>query len=550
MPGEKDALSIRDAMRWDGLLEVAPLLVSTLERDDLLRWILATALRVVDAEACTLALNNLHTGELEYAVVLGPKSDEVRRFPVRPGEGIIGWVAEHGKPVVAPDVAQHPQWKRSVAEKIGFPTHSIVCVPLETKEFVLGALEVLNKRGAAPFTEEDAEILSAFAAIAAVAVENARLYDWLSRHPGEAGGELLTLNRELARRKAELDAVISTMGDGLVILDSGGRVVEINPTAEHLLGLRRAEVMAIGFQHSPLAECPLCPVLDAVALDPSAARREWTLSLKEGRTAACRVSLLVDNTGTQFGVAVVLSDITTLVDLNRLKSDFVAYASHELKTPLACVRGFSEALLPPDGDDLSSTERLDFLRIIHAESERAIRLITNLLDVARIEAGSALELAPEPIDLGELARRAIGASQPARAGSAPRPAFDLVVEGDVPTVVADPDKTLEVLLNLLSNAVKYSPVGSTVQVRVVPEAEGVRVSVSDEGIGLAPDQVSRLFGRYQRLRVSSSRTPGSGLGLYLSKAIVEAHGGRIWVESAAGEGSTFSFLLPYRPPTT
>ena len=162
--------TLRDVLRWDGLVALAPMLVSTLERNQLLRWILTMALRVVDAEACTLALNNTTTRELDYAVVLGEKEDAVRRFPVRSGEGILGWVAHHGKPVFARDVSKHPLWNRDVAAKIGFQTHSIVCVPLEIKGQATGALEVLNKRGGGEFTDEDLEILTAFASVAAVCV--------------------------------------------------------------------------------------------------------------------------------------------------------------------------------------------------------------------------------------------------------------------------------------------------------------------------------------------------------------------------------------------
>ena len=331
------------------------------------------------------------------------------------------------------------------------------------------------------------------------------------------------------------------MSDGLILLGAEGQVTEFNRAAEGLLGIRRPEALGTDSRAEPLAASPLGEVLAAIAGNPAEiGGREWSLPLPDGRTAICRVSPVADDAGTHLGLALVLNDVTTLTEVSRQKSEFVSYVSHELKTPLAVIRGFADALLPPSGDTTSPAERQEFLEIIRSQTDRTIRLITNLLNVARIEAGRALDLSPAPLDLAQLAEQTIEQTQ----RISPRHTLRLDAPAELAPVDADPDQIGQVFLNLLSNAVKYSPDGGEVLVSVEQTEEGVHVAVRDEGMGMTTEQISRLFRRFQRVLSDPSVAAGTGLGLYLSKGIVEAHGGRIWVESALGAGSTFHFVLP------
>ncbi len=537
-------LTLRDALRWEGLVSVAPLLVSTLEYRELLRWILTMALRVVDAEACTLALAHPDGHALDYAVVLGEREDAVRQFPVRPGEdSILGWVAKHGKPIVTNDVVRHPLWNREVAAKIGFETRAIVCVPLSIKGQIIGALEVINKREGTGFSDEDVQILTAFASIASVCAENGRLYEWLGQRAERAEGELLALVRELSRRQAEHDAVISTMGDGLILLDAERRAVEINRTAELLLGVRREEVLGLRWGESALASGPLRDVIAAVE-QASDAAYEGTIAAPGERTVTCRVSPFRDGAGAPLGLVIVLSDVTALAAVSRLKTEFVAYVSHELRAPLTCMRGFADILTSPEAATLPEGEAQEFLQIIRGEADRCLRLISRLLNVSRIESGRGLELFPVPLDMVALAHRAVEASQ----ALSSKHTLRIEAEEPLPEVEADQDQIEEVLVNLLSNAVKYSPAGGDVRVWIGAEGPGLHVSVSDPGVGMTAEQMARLFSRYERVR-GDTAIAGTGLGLYVSKGIIDAHGGRIWVESQPGRGSTFHFTLSPHPPS-
>jgi len=274
------------------------------------------------------------------------------------------------------------------------------------------------------------------------------------------------------------------------------------------------------------------------------------------------------------GMVWVFSDVTEEKSIEQAKSDFVSFVAHEMRSPLTSISGFSSMLQRLETkletkadtkvDDESSTRkaaaiaardkdlatRQRFLSVIHNESERLTRLINNLLDVARIEAGRGLGLNCETLDFRAIADEAIESQ---RVYSS-RHVLVNTVPADLPPLLADRDKVLQVLINLLSNAMKYSP-GGNVSVAAHIEGRELVASVSDEGPGIAPEHLGRLFQRFGRIgaREVSTKNPGAGerakptgtgLGLFLTRHLVESHNGRIWVESEAGQGARFLFALP------
>jgi len=221
-----------------------------------------------------------------------------------------------------------------------------------------------------------------------------------------------------------------------------------------------------------------------------------------------------------------------------MKSDFVSAVSHELRTPLTSIYGFAETLQRSDVD-FTDVERETFLRHIAAESERLIRIVDDLLSVARLEAGT-LDVALEPTDLGDALRDAAAAAQGREEG---RHRFSVRIEPAELAVRADREKLGQVLANLLDNAVRYSPEGGTIIVSARGRARAAEVTVADEGIGISEPDRQRVFAKFFR----SERAPagqGTGLGLFLVRGLVTAMGGRIWLESEEGRGSRFTFELP------
>jgi Na+/proline symporter/signal transduction histidine kinase len=232
---------------------------------------------------------------------------------------------------------------------------------------------------------------------------------------------------------------------------------------------------------------------------------------------------------------------TRLQELDRLKDEFMSTVTHELRTPLTSIRAVSEILL--DAPEIGAEERQRFLAIIVKETERLTRLINQTLDMARIESGSA-EWHTTELDVREVVRDAVEATS--QLFREKRVQLSVASDGTVPTVRSDRDRLMQVLLNLLSNAVKFCPAGKgRVEVRIAVRSGAVRVDVRDNGPGIPREQHEAIFERFKQF----GGTPqGSGLGLAISRRIVERFGGRLWVESAAGEGSTFSFTLPLEPP--
>ncbi len=229
--------------------------------------------------------------------------------------------------------------------------------------------------------------------------------------------------------------------------------------------------------------------------------------------------------------------------LSEMKSEYVSIVSHELKTPLTSILGLAGTLQRDTQGHFDEKTKQKCYAMIHHESYRLLRLINEQLDIARLEAGRKLSVDLKEVDVKEAVTRAVSTQQFYEQA---RHVFDLQLPSDLPPVKADPDRLEQILLNLLSNAVKYSPDGGTVTAGARAKGRQVIISVKDEGMGIAPEQLSSLFQPYQRLdSAEAAKIRGTGLGLYLTKALVEAQGGQVWAESEGeGKGSTFSFTLP------
>jgi signal transduction histidine kinase len=242
--------------------------------------------------------------------------------------------------------------------------------------------------------------------------------------------------------------------------------------------------------------------------------------------------------GSTIGRLFVMRDITRESEAERMRSAFVATVSHELRSPLTAIAGYTDTLINAGPWD-STTER-EFLEIIAQSAAKLAGLVDNLLDAAKVEAG-VLRVEREPVRLERIAHQVLAH----RRNLAPDHILGLDAEPGLPLAEADPIRVEQVIANLVDNAIKYSPDGGPVEVSLRASGDAIRVGVSDRGIGLTPDQAERLFERFYRADTSLRRTTrGVGLGLFICRSLVEAQGGRIWVESRPGGGSTFWFTLP------
>ena len=415
------------------------------------------------------------------------------------------------------------------------PVGSFLGAPIRLRGVRAGNLYLSDKEGGGEFTQDDEETLAMFASHAAMAIANAR------RH------------REEQRARAYLETLIDTSPVGVVVFNAGtGVPVSLNrearrlvdgltnpgQTAEQLLGvltIRRADGREISLREFPLAE--------ALSTGETVRAEEIVIGVPDGRS----VSVLLNATairseeGQVESVVVTLQDMTALEELDRLRAEFLGMVSHELRAPLTSIKG-SAATVLGSATDLDPAVVRQFFRIIDEQADHMHDLVADLLDVARIETGT-LPVSPEPAEVAVLVDRARSAFT--SAGGRNNLAID--IPPDLPLVMADGRRIVQVIGNLLSNAAEHSSESSVITVTVVREDVHVAVSVADEGRGIPSERLPYLFRKFTRTGGDDlgSGVAGSGLGLAICKGIVEAHGGRIWAESEGpGMGARFTFTIP------
>lgn len=451
------------------------------------------------------------------------------------GVGIVGWVAEHGEALLVPDVTVDPRYVAFDAPD-RLATRSELAVPILGAR---GALGVINLESEHPnaFTTSDLYLVWAVARQATVALENA----WLHSATRQAA--------------ADLRAVLESVEQGVVMTDQAGRIRFANRRAGELLGLDVGAV--VGRTTLEVAE----QLIQWRLREPTEylARLTWLAAHPEESATdevvfAAPVARILERYsgpvrdpegGQRLGRLEVYSDVTEARRLDRAKDEFLATASHELKTPITTLGGYLELLRRqlqrPDGPDLARLT--SYVETALRELDRLRRLSEDLLEVARIEAGR-LTMRAEPLDLGALVGEAVERfARPATLHQSER-RFVYRAPAALP-VRGDPLRLGQVLSNLLENALKYSPAGSEVLVTAERRAGEAVVGVRDAGVGIPVHERERLFlPFYRAANASLGSAEGLGLGLYISRGIVEAHGGRLWIETAPGGGSIFLVALP------
>jgi len=359
------------------------------------------------------------------------------------------------------------------------------------------------------------------------------------------------LTDRLARNLAELNAFWQVANVGLVLVDAEGRVVAANPAARELVPGVGANVAGrLCRDVFPLVDdagqpiCGrLCPLADMRDSDRAAVRAHLPVPGGPRRTVLWTVAPLRDNYGRLRGWAEAIQDLGPVRAEDELRAGFISAVSHELLTPVAVIKGYAVSLAERPASRRDKVLRAG-LEAIADEADRLSRLVRNLLDVAKVQAG-VLRLQLAPLNLKPLIEQGVERfSKRSR-----RHTFVVDIPEQLPLVTADRDRIEGVLYNLLDNAVKYSPNGGTIRVSATVQGNDVVVAVSDPGIGIPYAEHDKIFQPYHRV-TGPNQPPveGSGLGLFIARAVVEAHGGRIWVRSRPGRGSTFYFSLPREAP--
>ncbi len=348
--------------------------------------------------------------------------------------------------------------------------------------------------------------------------------------------------------KRRIEAIIAHMADGVIMLDRKNRILSINPAARHILGIRDEPPVDSRIEDSSVPAslwCLACSDLSVHSMQVEGGGSQVKveeIALPPPLSHILKVysSPVRDPNGVLLGEVKVLQDVTRERELEHAKDNLIATVSHELRTPLFAIQGVLDLLL---NDKVQEPDKQrDFLGLAYEQSKRQNHLLDALLDVARIE-GDGLHISRDPIHIGDLLKRTIEALGVRAEDKNLR--LRLEHPPDLPVIVGDEDRLGQAISNLIDNAIKFTPQGGEIVVNCEAEREEFILQVIDRGIGIAADALPHLFERFYQVDSSSTReTGGAGLGLYITKQIVEAHGGRIWVDSAPGLGSRFSFALP------
>jgi PAS domain S-box-containing protein len=516
-------------------------LPSAQELEQTLRRLMRRVAMMIQADKCVFLLHDANRHSLvARPPALGLTLQQVKSLRLPSDRGLTGHAFSSCEPVVLQDVADADStdaaWLRrmEVRNLIAYP---LVLERRDEQERVVdrvtvGVLQVINKRDGDEFSKEDLRLLAVMARQVTAVISDAQIY------------------LRLSEEKEQLQATLQSLLSAVVMVESSGYISLINPAARSMFGLDEDDGVGRHYEevvpHAAIRE-----VIRAAVEDGEEGHSEIELPPLEGlfdprifqvQTAFVR--------GEQEGIPIVIgavaifNDITEIRNVERMKTAFVSTVSHELRTPLTSIKGFISTLLQDKDGYFDETMRREFYEIIDAECDRLRRLIEDLLNVSRIEAGRALQMNWAAFDPIVVIERVLSSQR----SYTDKHQFKVETEGMIPPLLGDEDKFDQIMTNLLSNAIKYSPRGGLVMVRVSGNDESLRVAISDPGIGIPADKLARIFDKFERVDNRDTReVGGTGIGLFLVKHLVERHDGTIWAESEVGKGSTFVFEIPFEP---
>lgn len=562
------------------LNEITRQLTSTLEQEPLLRYILENAVTILNCEAGSLFLMDEPTGDLVFRVTVGPVATNLLGQRIPAGTGIVGRAVQLRAPVIEND-GQRSQTRYETTDKqTGFISRSLLAVPMQIKDRVLGVIEVINRRDGLPFVEDDQNLLTAFAGQAAVAIENARLLAQTDQDLAERVEELQVMGRivrelnaslevarairttlEWAMRRSNAEAGLIGMieGDHLRLMAQQGYDDILTLDAESQMPLELPAIRAVieSGQPSQISLVSngakgILPIAHTQIIVPI--RRETQViglllleSTSDSQSDLTFLNQLSDSAAIAIANAQLYDEVQRA---NLAKSDFVSFVAHELKNPMTSIKGYSELLAAGSVGEINEMQA-NFLSTIRSNVERMSALVSDLNDNAKIEA-NRLRLDFKPVEVGEVVDEVLRSTK--RQVEDKRQSVELQLVPSLPQVWADRLRVGQVLTNLVSNAHKYTPEGG--KILVGAEATNnqwdpggakrvVHLWVRDNGIGINIEDQAKIFQKFFRSDDMKAReVPGTGLGLNITKSLVEMQGGRIWFDSEFRNGTTFHFTIP------
>lgn len=535
--------------RTQTLLGIISELSTSLDLDLVLNRTLSVINDTLGSEHSLIMLINPDESTLQLRASLGysapvPKGGMTSTLKIN--EGLAGWVITNRQAALIHDLWEDWRWVRRDDQT---ELHrSALAVPLVIGEENLGAM-LLFHRQPNYFTADQLELVQATAKQIAVALNNAQLFRLIRDQAERLGDMLRTQHIETSRSQAILEAV----ADGVLVTDVLSKITLFNDSAERVLGLSRQQVLGRSLEHFlglfGKAGKTWVDTIRTWSEDPSSYQAgdvyAEQIELDDRRVVSVHLSP-VRLRSDFLGTVSIFRDITHMIEVDRLKSEFVATVSHELRTPMTSIKGYVEIMLMGAAGKLSE-QQTHFLEIVKGNTERLAILVNDLLDISRIESGRAT-LSLQPVDITDVIEASVEDLKRRMAEEERIMQIDIDIPTDLPSTYGDKERVRQIADNLLENAYQYTPHENGHIIVTAKQTDNeVQIDVKDNGIGLSKKEQERIFERFYRgedpLVLATS---GTGLGLSIVQRLIEMHKGRIWVEStgAPGEGSTFSFTLP------
>jgi len=509
----------RRVQSMTALTETARSVTASLDLGEVLQRITERTIDSLEVEAASLALIDEKTGELEFRVASGKGAEQIVGLRLMKGQGLAGWVVEHKEAVFVSDVQSDPRFYSKVDELIGYTTRVMASVPIQVQDKIIGVIEAINPRGD-DLAPEQIELLRGIADLAGTAIVRAQLF------------------KETQAARQRYASLFEDSIDTILITDLAGEITDANNRAETIVGLPRTELLGLDISNLHTID------KDFLSTDFSELSLGETVSYdsqitnEPGEYLPVEVHVKRIDIGAASFLQWILRDISERLELAKLRSDLTSMIFHDLRSPLGNIISSLEVLkesLVGDDETIQSV-----LSIASRSSRRASRLVESLLDLDRLETDQAV-LNKSKTSIGALVAEAVEEVHPTAEAKGQLLRMELAPA--LPKVHMDVDMVRRVLINLLENAIKFSRGGDLVQTSVRQEGDYLQIAVKDSGVGISPRDQERIFEKFTRIG-GQERPKGLGLGLAFCRLAVEAHEGRIWVESEEGKGSTFTFTLP------
>lgn len=530
------------------LNDIAAAVTSSLNTREIYHLVMEKINEYFRVDAGSLLMLDEETEELVFVMTLEAGEEKLFGVRVPRGQGIVWSVAESQQYDIVNDVHTDPRFFRDVSDSVGYEVRTILCVPILVKGRTIGVIELLNKRDGL-FNEEEAERLMRMAATIGVAIENARLF------------QTVTTVRD------RFEAILNSTNDGILMADMRDVVVTANPEAERLLQTRREALIGRPLD-DVLAE--LRSMASSVSLpswlndDSDEQVVELEISGPERRFVRHYLLPVRETSGAEMGRLALFQDISKERELSQLREDYTGMLVHDLRAPLTAIMNGIMMVKRGLGGPISDQQQ-ELLGIAHQGSQTMLEMVNTLLDISKLEQGH-MNLDREPLSPYALVDQTLDRLRVSAQNQRVELSQDLAV--GLPLIEADREKLVRVLQNLLDNAIKFSPSGEVVTLGAsfaridnhgTGEQHGTLLRlprlgagdwlifwVRDRGPGIPPQYHERIFEKFGQVR-GGRKVRGTGLGLTFCKLAVEAHGGRIWLQSVEGAGSTFALALPLLP---